>query len=174
MRGPRSNKTKAKISASVKLNPGGFVLNPVKRTKDPSLWEICQCQECNITFQGYKKDQRKYCSSNCRNKNQGGYQPNSTRKTRSMYNGFQMDSGSERQFAELLDEHNIKWTKNSTIKFEYLPGKHYIPDFYLPEYDYWVEVKAKYYLREDDDLRWASVPNHEVIWSDNICLPSFI
>lgn len=115
-----------------------------------------------------------FCSINCKHKKQGGLQPNSTRKTRSIYKGFQMDSGSERKFAELLDNHNINWIKNSSIKFEYLPGKFYYPDFYLEDYDYWVEIKAKYYLRENDDIRWCSVPNHEVIWSNNIKLPSCI
>lgn len=179
-RGPRSEETKAKISTSVKLNPAGWAVSTyiIPRThfntKDPSKWTFSQCKECNKTFEHRKLSKRKYCSHSCSSGKQGGYHPNSTRKTRTTYKGFQMDSGSERQFAELLDKHNIKWTKNSTIKFEYQPGKYYIPDFYLSEYDYWVEVKAKYYLRADDDLRWASVPNHEVIWYDNICLPSFI
>lgn len=83
-----------------------------------------------------------------------------------------MDSGAELAFAQLLDKHNIKWTKNSSIWFEYIPGKKYYPDFYLEEFNQWIEIKGKYYLRENDNLRWASVPNLEVIWSNNIKLPA--
>lgn len=85
-----------------------------------------------------------------------------------------MDSKAERNFAELLDEHNISWVKNTTQKFEYKPNKFYYPDFYLPRYNAWIEIKGAFYLREEDELRWRSVPNHEVIWSSNITLPSCV
>lgn len=82
-----------------------------------------------------------------------------------------MDSGAELLFATLCDTSNIRWVKNSTKFFEYLPNKKYYPDFYLPDFDVWVEIKGKRYYRKDDPLRWASVPNLEVIWSNDIKLP---
>ena len=89
-----------------------------------------------------------------------------------------MDSGAELAFAQLLDKHEIRWTKNSTICFPFVDsgGKHrrYYPDFYLEDYDYWVEIKGKYYIRPDDDLRLKAVPRIERIMSDNIKLPSFV
>ena len=144
--------------------------------------KFCQCEICQITFMwnSVSKGSARHCNSescfiqfkyNVRCGKVGGFKPNSTRVHRSIYNGQQMDSGAELQFAKLLDLHNIKWIKNSTQYFEYLPGKKYYPDFYLKDYDLWIEIKGKRYYRLDDPLRWASVPNHEVIWSNNLTLP---
>lgn len=135
--------------------------------------KIFQCKICKKYFQG----KRSVCDNPiCRHENlkgkTGGFRANSTRKTRVLYKGYQLDSGAELRFAQLLDTHNIKWVKNSTIWFEYLPGKKYYPDFFLTDYNQWIEIKGKYYLREDDPLRWKSVPDLEVIWSNNIKLPA--
>lgn len=146
---------------------------------------FCSCEICHIPFlwDSFHKGSKRCCQNhhcnrqfkyNVRKGRVGGYKPNSTRVTRSVYNGQQMDSGAELSFAKLCDSHNIQWHKNSTIFFEYAPGKKYYPDFYLSEYNAWVEIKGKRYYRDDDPLRWASVPNHYVIWSDNITLPEIV
>lgn len=90
-----------------------------------------------------------------------------------------MDSGAERAFAELLDANNIEWSKNNTLSFPFIDSKgearKYFPDFYLPEYDYWVEIKGKRYVRTDDHLRLKAVGNNiELIMSHDIRLPSCI
>jgi hypothetical protein len=87
-----------------------------------------------------------------------------------------MDSGAELAFAKLLDSHNIEWLKNSTTYFTFTyptgkPGKYY-PDFYLPKYNAWIEIKGKKYYRSDDPIRWAVVPNHECIFSHQLRLPA--
>lgn len=107
------------------------------------------CSICNTSYITDHWRVKKYCSPECARKrpNQGGYRPNSTRKIRSEYKGYWMDSGSERTFAELLDIHGIRWIKNTDKFFQYrdLSGKlrKYYPDFYLPDYDYWVEIKGR-------------------------------
>lgn len=88
-----------------------------------------------------------------------------------------MHSGSEKQFAELCDKFSIKWVKNSTIFFTYANKNNkeskYYPDFYLEEFDIWVEVKGKYYFDEiNDPLKWKAVKNIEIIWADDIKLPT--
>lgn len=89
-----------------------------------------------------------------------------------------MDSGAELAFAQLLDQHGIKWEKNSTRSFPFVDSKGkdrlYYPDFYLPDHDYWVEIKGKRYVREDDQLRLAVVGNIELIMSNAIRLPRCI
>ena len=162
-------------------NPTGWAANPINnyiRKKDPNKWVNNICKECNIEFWFWKSQKKIYCSNKCYHKNAGGFNPGSTKKTKSIYKNYQMDSSSERTFAILLDKHDIEWSKNATIYFEFINSngetRKYYPDFYLLAYDLWVEIKAEYYLREDDDLRWASVPNHEVIWHDNIRLPKYI
>ena len=58
----------------------------------------------------------------------------------------EMDSSWEVACAEKLDELGIKWTRDSSLKLEYrtekLKLRNYIPDFYLPEYDIYLEVKG--------------------------------
>lgn len=73
-----------------------------------------------------------------------------------------MDSGSELTFAKMMDSNNITWDKNTTKYYIYTyngkSGKYY-PDFYLEDYDLWVEIKGEYYVRDGDDARLASVGN---------------
>ena len=74
-----------------------------------------------------------------------------------IYNGFKIDGKWELEVAKYLDSKNIKWIK--PIKgFEYIWNNDihiYYPDFYLPEYDYYIEVKG--YQRERDLCKWNSV-----------------
>ena len=90
-----------------------------------------------------------------------------------------MDSGAERRFAELLDTNNIKWIKNKDKFFAYrdMSGKSrkYYPDFYLPDYDYWVEIKGLLYLNDNDPIKLASVgKNIELQMHNAIRLPKCI
>ena len=57
-----------------------------------------------------------------------------------------MDSTWEVAMAERLDELKIKWIRNPSIKLKYLTRsrrlRNYIPDFYLPDHDLYIEVKG--------------------------------
>ena len=57
-----------------------------------------------------------------------------------------MDSTWEVAMAERLDELGVKWMRNPSIKLKYLTRsrrlRNYIPDFYLPDYDLYIEVKG--------------------------------
>ena len=149
--------------------------------KGTTKMETRSCSVCSKTFTviGWRK--KKTCSDYCKRKapGQGGYRPNSTRKIRSKYKGYWMDSGAERKFAEILDTHNIRWIKNTTEYFQYrdLSGKmrKYYPDFHLPDYDYWVEIKGVYYLNDNDNLKLKSVgDNIEMQMHNDIKLPKCI
>lgn len=147
------------------------------RTKRTRTRIDLSCQECRNKFTVSPFDsKRKYCSITCSNKNK--YRPNSTKKKTCIYKGFKMDSGAELAFAMLLDEHNIRWIKNTTISFDFVDseGKNrkYYPDFHLSDYDYWVEIKGKLYVRPDDNLRLEAVGNIELIMSNNIRLPKCV
>lgn len=138
---------------------------------------VTTCKHCSKPIHCKSYAPKKY-HAECWRKCCGGYQKNSTIKHRSIYKGYQMDSGSEREFATLLDKHNIKWVKNTTEFFHYadVKGKKrkYYPDFYLPDYKQWVEIKGKFYENENDVLKLESVGNIELIYSDDIRLPCFI
>lgn len=57
-----------------------------------------------------------------------------------------MDSTWEVACALRLDELGIRWIRNPSIKLKYITrgrrARNYIPDFYLPDYDVYIEVKG--------------------------------
>ena len=57
-----------------------------------------------------------------------------------------MDSTWEVACAQRLDELGIRWMRNPSIKLEYTTrgrrARNYIPDFYLPDHDVYIEVKG--------------------------------
>ncbi len=59
---------------------------------------------------------------------------------------IKMDSSWEVKCAEKLDELGIKWERDERIKLKYIDKRaqtrNYIPDFYLPDYDIYIEVKG--------------------------------
>ena len=180
-----SEKTKKKISEGVKsyINENGLY----EILKNKNGW-YKECPICLKRFYVTNSIKNKiYCSRDCYHndvesefcdRSGGGYRKNSTRKNRSKYKGYWMDSGSEREFAVLMEEHNIKWIKNSVKFFEYKDknGKlrKYYPDFYFPEYDFWVEIKGRYYETEFLKDKLRSVGNIELIYHDEIKIPEFI
>jgi len=144
--------------------------------------KYCNCEICNIPFlwTSVAKGSKRHCDNplcftqfkyNVRQGKVGGFKPNSTRVHRSIYNGYQMDSGAELVFAQLCDLNNIKWIKNKDVFFEfnYPTGKlgKYYPDFYLPHLGRWIEIKGKKYVREFDSIRQASA-NAILIMSDKL------
>ena len=137
------------------------------------------CVTCHKSF---LSSGRKTCSIECEHHapgRNGGFRINSTRKIRSIYKGFWMDSGAERRFAELMDANDILWYKNTSEWFPYRDkvgkSRKYYPDFYLPEYDYWVEIKGRLYQNENDPLKLKCVgENIEMQMHDKIRLPSCI
>jgi hypothetical protein len=58
----------------------------------------------------------------------------------------QMDSSWESTCAEKLDELGVEWQRTEDLKLQYIDKRaqtrNYIPDFYLPEYDMYLEVKG--------------------------------
>ena len=57
-----------------------------------------------------------------------------------------MDSTWEVACAQRLDELGIGWIRNTSIKLKYITrgnrARNYIPDFYLPDYNVYIEVKG--------------------------------
>ena len=79
------------------------------------------------------------------------------------YKDIMLDSKWEVIVAKFLDEHNIKWLRPSN-SFEYFWNNSYhsyYPDFYLEDYDTYIEVKG--YIRDRDYCKWKVVNNLIVI-----------
>lgn len=57
-----------------------------------------------------------------------------------------MDSSWEVACAKRLDQLGIRWIRNPSIKLKYTTrgrrARNYIPDFYLPDHDIYIEVKG--------------------------------
>lgn len=63
------------------------------------------------------------------------------------YNGVKLDSSYEVAVAEELDSHNIKWTRCNRFSYTYNDIVHYYtPDFYLPDYDVYLDPKNDYLI----------------------------
>jgi len=85
------------------------------------------------------------------------------------HNGFKLRGTWELEVAKYLDEKNIMWTNKIEKPFNYLwkEKEHlYFPDFYLPEYNKFIEVKG--YKIERDSAKWASVENLIIIMEKEI------
>lgn len=69
------------------------------------------------------------------------------RKNVSYYNGCRMESSYEIIVAKDLDAHNIKWEKPKSFKYIYDGREHrYTADFYLPEYDVYLDPKNDFLI----------------------------
>jgi predicted nuclease of restriction endonuclease-like RecB superfamily len=57
-----------------------------------------------------------------------------------------MDSTWEVACAKRLDELGVRWIRNPSLKLKYTTrgrrARNYIPDFYLPDHDVYIEVKG--------------------------------
>ena len=81
------------------------------------------------------------------------------------FDGELYDSSWEIEFAKYLRKNNINFIRNNSISFEYIwnNDKHnYFPDFYLPDYDLYIEIKGLW--NERDICKWEQFPNKLAIY----------
>lgn len=71
------------------------------------------------------------------------------RRNTIVYRGVTMDSTWEIRLAERLDELGVEWTRPGPYQWIDDQGKtrHYFPDFYLPEYDIYLDPKNRHAAR---------------------------
>ena len=64
-----------------------------------------------------------------------------------------LDSSYEIKLAKILDEQNIRWTRPTPIRYKDRYGKlhHYFADFYLPDYNIYLDPKNDYCFNEQKD-----------------------
>lgn len=85
------------------------------------------------------------------------------------YNGLKFHGNWELKFYKYCKSNHIKCERLSqSFPYNWKKSSHsYFPDFYLPEYDVWVEVKG--YKTERDDAKWSQFPfKHVVIMKNEI------
>lgn len=101
------------------------------------------CAHCNKVYWRIRK---KFCSVEC---GISSRTKNALRKTnRQKINGFWLDSGYEVEIATWLNENRIEWIRPKYITYLNECGKEtkYFPDFYLPQYDVYLDPKNEYLI----------------------------
>lgn len=83
------------------------------------------------------------------------------------YKGVTLDSSWELALAQRLDELNIKWERPSPLQWVDIEGltHNYFPDFYLPDYDLYLDPKNPHAFRVQKkkvDIISETYPN--VVW----------
>jgi len=165
----RTAESKLKTSKSVTV-AYSLLTEEEKKTRNRSTMPIREkhadveftCPICNGTFlMPYTKRFRKTCGADdCKIQASVGvrsYQ-NGSRKPVWFYNPYEgkevlLDSSWEVKTAELLISKDIKWIRPPFIKWQDKLGKtrRYFPDFYLPDYDVYLDPKNPYCLVLDEE-----------------------
>ncbi len=155
-RGPKSIETKLKISESIKRSPYHYTARG--KIIVPRL--VKRCLNCDKEFLTPRWQDHKYCSVRCSINDIGG-RPTSPKAARAK-SGIRPDidlsiyffSRWEANFARILNLLKIKWVfqpEAFDLKFQ-----KYTPDFYLPDYGLYVEIKnflSDYSSRRDKAFR---------------------
>lgn len=77
------------------------------------------------------------------------------------YNGIKLKGKWELIVAQWLDENRVKWEhETKSFQYEWNGLRSYYPDFYLPDFDFYIEVKG--YVTDRDLSKWKSIPNLKV------------
>jgi len=85
------------------------------------------------------------------------------------YNGVKLKGSWELIVVKWFDENDIEWEHETKyFEYEWEGSRRYYPDFYLPKFNLFIEVKG--YETERDREKWRSVPNLIVLKKNEIDL----
>lgn len=157
IRTKQSDSNKIKISKSMKLNHN----NSNRIWKEETL-EKLKISSTEINRKYWTEEKRKEHSDLMKKivkVNPDSYSTKnvSGRVKNFIYNNTVLKGSWEVKIAELLDDNDIVWTNKITpIPYLWENNWHlYFPDFYLPDFDLYIEVKG--YQRERDTIKWSFV-----------------
>lgn len=96
-------------------------------------------------------EQKTHLSEIAKSKGLGGYQPNAGRSKKfhvldSFGKEVCLQSTFELKCSEVLNDLEIQWTRPSALKYD---NRNYFADFYLPEYDLYLDPKNSYKAKLD-------------------------
>lgn len=157
----QTEETKIKISKSVKANISKTNRSNIN-IKTHSKVRFVSCSYCNKTYvvRNHYKDYRKTCSENCKVAMifKDRTYVNGKRKTipyfcKEVNQIVSLESSWELEVAKFLDSLNVKWIRPKFILWVDRKGKNrrYFPDFYLPDYDLYLDPKNEYCMEIDKD-----------------------
>jgi hypothetical protein len=77
------------------------------------------------------------------------------------YNGVKLKGKWELIVAKWLDDNQINWEhETKSFEYEWNGVRNYYPDFYLPDFDFFIEVKG--YVTDRDLSKWKNITNLKV------------
>ncbi len=138
---------------------------------------VDKCRQCGKQIEYIASKARKYCSPECvklkkcspttrallskksrENIRTGKVKPISYNAGKIEYKGVKLDSGWELALAKRLDTLAISWERGKGVPWVDAKGveRTYFPDFYLPEYDVYLEPKSAWTIK-----RRKNNPNKE-------------
>jgi len=176
----RSDEVKKKISESIlKIQPFRSKYNgsDIILKRNVSLYNENpnHCKICNSRLE-YQQRKKKTCSEHCRiiASTERTYR-NGSRKT-IVYNDVVLESSWELEIAILLDSKNIKWIRPNSIKWIQENGKTrlYYPDFYLIDYDMYLDPKNPYCMELDREKMNIVSKQINIIYGDISIIKQYI
>lgn len=105
----------------------------------------CEMNPNAVPYKGHlhTEEEKKHLSECAKKNNLGGWYTSKSID----YNGIKLDSSYELTFAQDLDKNNIKWVRPKYLIWEKDGNSHrYYPDFFLPEYNIFVDTKNDYLI----------------------------
>lgn len=131
-----------------KRGPGTHQLSDEKRIernkKISDAWK--RGSYSNVVFEGFKGKKHSNESKEKMSKTALQSKHRRLKKNTILYKNILLDSTWEFELAKRLDELSIKWIRPEPIPWTDKKGKvhNYFPDFYLPDYDLFIDPKNKH------------------------------
>ena len=118
----------------------------IQKTSD-AVKKFYETHPGSFTGKTHTKEYKQHMSNIAKNRSLGGF---NMRKASITYDGVELDSSYELEVAKSLDAANIRWTRCGRFEYQHDDGSnhYYTPDFYLPEYDVYLDPKKNDYLIE--------------------------
>jgi hypothetical protein len=133
------------------------------RKANPDNYSFIQCLQCHKIFKFLKSWPHKFCSCECnykfvkeqglmKGKNHPNFGKIASHPQQIEYDNKMFRSSWEANFAKWLDLSGIKWEYESKAFELKINNKDttYTPDFYLPEFDCYIEIKGRWYYNSKE------------------------
>lgn len=123
-----------------------------------SVQRVCRVSFCVVCGAIIRNTNHRACSKTCRSvifsntaKNNPAMGGNKNNRAFGWYESdiagrVYLESSYEHRVAQELDKHNIQWTRPPHLPYG---NKKYFPDFYLTEYDVYLDPKNNYLIEKD-------------------------
>lgn len=114
----------------------------------------------NAKKRNWSEEQKLLSSERAKKQKLGGYRPHPNRGE--YYNNVWFDSKWEVALAKEFDINSIKWERPKVGFIWNDSGQRYYPDFYLPEYEVYVEPKNEYLAKIQQEKLTETVKRHNI------------